>query len=73
MAITGVIPLPALMKSSFSGGGLGKAKSPLGFASRTMVPGATPLTRCDDRKPSGVALTVMVMCLAPRCGTEVSE
>ena len=39
IAITGVMPLPAVMNRIFSGGGLGSAKSPLGAASRTMVPG----------------------------------
>ena len=36
-------------------------KLPCGAASRTMVPGATPPTRWLDRKPSGIALTVIVM------------
>ena len=68
MAITGVIPLPAVTNRSFAGGGSGSANSPFGDASRTMVPGSTPLTRWVDRKPSGVALTVIgdVLVVAPR-------
>ena len=43
-------------------------KLPCGAASRTIVPGATPPTRCVDRNPSGMALTVIVMVrLATRC------
>ncbi len=56
--MTGVIPLPPVRKSIFSGGGSGRTKSPLGGASRTIVPSATPVTRCWDMKPSGIALTV---------------
>ena len=73
IAISGVIPLPALTKRIFGGGGSGSAKSPLGAASRTIVPGLTPLTKCEDRKPSGVALTVIVISFLSRTGTEVSE
>ena len=73
IAISGVMPLPALMNRIFSGGGSGSAKSPFGVANRTMVPGSTPLTRCEDRKPSGVALTVIVMSLDSRRGTDVRE
>ena len=61
IAITGVMPLPAVMNSSVGGGGLGSAKSPLGAARRMMVPGSTPLTKWADRKPSGVAFTVIEM------------
>ena len=71
--MTGVIPLPAVMNRSDSGGGFGSAKSPLGDASRMMVPGSTPLTRWADKKPSGVAFTVIEMFSSPRSGTEVSE
>src|SRR6478736_6092124 len=41
-------------------------KLPAGAANRTIVPGATPPTRWVDRKPSGIALTVMVMVRDPR-------
>ena len=73
MAMTGVMPLPAVMSSSLAGGGSGSAKSPLGAARRTIVPDLTPFTRCVDRKPSGVALTVIEMSFLSRRGTEVSE
>jgi hypothetical protein len=79
--ITGVIPEPPVMNSTFAGAGSGITKLPCGAASRTIVPGATPPTRCVDRNPSGMALTVIVMvrfepdvAAAPRVtGLEVSE
>ena len=77
--ITGVIPEPAVRNRIFAGAGSGNTKLPCGAASLTMVPGATPPTRCVDRKPSGMALTVMVMVRAPllpdcrSTGTLVSE
>ena len=41
---------------------------------RTTVPGRTPLTRWADRKPSGMAFTVMLMVrAAPVLAGEVSE
>ena len=73
IAISGVMPLPALTNSILAGGGSGRAKSPFGAARRTIVPGFTPLTRCADRKPSGVALTVIVMLLVAAARTDVSE
>ena len=73
IAITGVTPLPAVMSSSFAGGGSGSLKSPFGDAKRTMVPPFTPFTRCVDRKPSGVALTVIEISFSSRTGMEVSE
>ena len=66
IAMTGVIPLPAVTNSILAGGGSGSAKSPLGAARRTIVPGFTPFTRWVDRKPSGVALTVMEMSFLSR-------
>ncbi len=45
IAITGVTPLPPTRKRIRAGGGSGSTKSPSGSASRTMVPGASPLTR----------------------------
>ena len=72
--ITGVIPDPAVRNSTDGGGGSDMVKSPRGAASRTTVPVRTPPTRCVDRKPSGIALTVMVMMRAPvDRGTDVSE
>ena len=73
MPMIGVIPLPALMNNSAGGGGSGSAKSPFGAANLMTVPGSTPLTRWVDRKPSGVALTVIEIC-SPSCsGTDVNE
>ena len=69
----GVIPLPAVRKRIFFGGGSGSTKSPCGGASRTMVPGATPRTRCWERKPSGCALMVTERWPASRLGGEVRE
>ena len=54
----GVTPLPPVRNRIFLGGGSGRTNSPLGGASRTMVPGSSPPTRCWDMKPSGIALTV---------------
>ena len=59
--ITGVIPEPPVMNNTDGGAGSGSTKLPCGAASRTIVPGATPPTRCVDRNPSGMALTVIVM------------
>ena len=73
MAITGVMPLPATRNRIFSGGGSGSTKSPLGSASRMMVPGSRPLTRCEDRNPSGIARTVMAMVRPSRFGTDETE
>src|SRR5437764_2414695 len=80
MDITGVMPDPPVMNNTDAGAGSGITKLPCGAASRTIVPGATPPTRCVDRKPSGIALTVMVMVRPPRAdvagpetGLDVSE
>src|SRR3982074_2892129 len=75
MAITGVMPLPAVTNRILAGGGggAGSPHSPFGEARRTMVPGCTPFTRCVDRKPSGVAFTVIVMFLLSRRGIDVNE
>ena len=61
IAITGVMPLPATRNRIFSGGGSGSTKSPLGAASRMIVPGSRPSTRWAERKPSGIARTVIAM------------
>ena len=66
-----------MRNSTAAGAGSGITKLPCGAASRTIVPGATPPTRCVDRKPSGIALTVIVMVrerLMSWCtGLDVSE
>ena len=71
--ITGVMPEPPVMNNTDAGAGSGMTKLPCGAASRTTVPGATPPTRWDDRNPSGMAFTVMVMMRAPLIGLDVSE
>ena len=62
IAITGVMPLPPTRNSIFAGGGSGSTKSPVGRGQphdgarlETARPGAS------DRKPSGIARTVIVM------------
>src|SRR5215475_9847544 len=73
--ITGVMPEPPVMNSTDAGAGSGRTKLPCGAANRTIVPGATPPTRCVDRNPSGIALTVIVIVrLEPDVtGLDVSE
>ena len=61
IAITGVTPLPPTRNSILAGGGSGSTKSPSGSASRTIVPGSRPLTRCEDSCPSGIARTVIAI------------
>ena len=71
--ITGVIPEPAVRNSTFAGAGFPMTKPPRGAARRTTVPARTPLTRWPDRKPSGIALTVMVRLRCPALAGEVNE
>jgi hypothetical protein len=71
--ITGVTPLPATRNSTFAGGGSGITNSPSGSASRTMVPGANPLTRWLESSPSGIARTVMLIVRPLRRGSELIE
>ena len=73
IAMTGVMPLPAVTNNNLPGAGSGSAKSPFGVASRTTVPASTPLTRWDDRNPSGVAFTVIESSFLSRRGIDVSE
>lgn len=73
IAMIGVMPLPAVMNSSDSGGGSGSVNSPCGAASRMIVPGSTPSTRWVDRNPSGVAFTVIEISSRSGSGTEVNE
>jgi hypothetical protein len=71
--ITGVMPLPPTRNSVLAGGGSGSVNSPAGAASRTIVPGASPRTRWSERKPSGMARTVIVMSPRLCVGTELRE
>ena len=73
IAMTGVIPLPAVRNRIFFGGGSGSAKLPWGAARRTIVPAGTPPTMCVDRKPSGIAFTVIEMSFSFQLGDDVSE
>ena len=73
IAITGVMPLPAARKSTFSGGGSDITKSPLGAASRMIEPGSRPETRWEDKKPSGIARTVIEIVRPLRLGGEEIE
>ena len=61
MLMIGVTPLPALMKSGFSGRGSGSVKSPSTPPSRRIVPGRRAVVRCGDTLPSGTSFGVMQM------------
>ncbi len=73
MAMIGVTPLPPVRNSILSGGGSGSTNSPLGGASRTIVPGSSPFTRCEESRPSGIARTVIAMVRPLRSGGELTE
>ena len=59
MLMIGVIPLPALMKSSFSGSGSGSVKVPSTPPSRTIEPGWAWRTRNGDTTPSSTSFGVI--------------
>ena len=62
MLITGVMPLPAVMKSGRTGGGVGQHEVALRQAERQVRRrGRTSRTRCCDTRPPAIALTVIVM------------
>ena len=73
MLMIGVIPLPALMKSSFSGSGSGSVKPPSTPPSRTSAPGFACLTRYGVTVPSSTSFGVMQMQPSGRSGSDVSE
>ena len=74
IAITGVMPLPPTRNSIFAGGGSGSTKSPVGRApAGRSCPARGPLTRCAERKPSGIARTVIAMVRPPRFGGELTR
>ena len=58
--ITGVIPLPPSRRGSWPAGDQGGRTHPGAMPSRTMVPASSRRTRCSERNPSGIALTVIV-------------
>ena len=72
MPITGVMPEPAVTNSSCSGIGIGSTKSPAACWRWIIWPARTRCTRCWETIPSGIALTVMLMCPSGR-GPWVSE
>ena len=67
IAMTGVMPLPARdeQQSSPAAGRVARSR-PWGPRGERSFPGCTPFTRCVDRKPSGVALTVIEMSFLSR-------
>ena len=73
MLMIGVTPLPALMKSSFSGSGSGRTKPPSTPPSRTSAPGFAWRTRNGVTVPSSTSFGVMQMQPSERFGSEVSE
>ncbi len=73
MLMTGVMPLPALMNSSFSGSGLGSLNVPSTPPSRTIAPGLASRTKNGETLPSSTSLGVMLMQPSGRPGSDVSE
>ena len=61
MLMIGVIPLPALMNSSFSGDSSGRTNSPSILPSETIVPGIGLLTRNGETLPSSTFFGVMLI------------
>ena len=74
MLMIGVIPLPALMNSSFSGQLVGQHEVALDAAERDdRCPGRPRRTRYGETLPSSTFLTVIEMQPSGRAGSEVSE
>ena len=73
MLMIGVMPLPALMKSSRSGSGSGSVNVPSTSPSRTIVPGCAWRTSYGVTLPSSTSLGVMLISPSGRPGSEVSE
>ncbi len=73
MPITGVMPLPAVRKSTLAGVAGGSTKSPAGWSSRIRVPGAARWTRWLLTLPPGTAFTVIVIRPSLRSVGEVME
>ena len=51
--MSGVMPLPPAIMSSFAGTGSGRTKSPKAWLSSTMSPTATRSCRYPDTRPPG--------------------
>ena len=73
MLMIGVMPLPALMNSSFSGSGLGSTNVPSTPPRRTIAPGLAWRTKNGETLPSSTSLGVILMQPSGRPGSEVSE
>ena len=73
MLMIGVMPLPALMNSSFGGSGSGRVKVPSTPPSRTMIPGCACRTRYGVTLPVSTSLGVIEMKPSGRPGSEVIE
>jgi len=73
IAITGVMPLPAVRKSRRGGSGSGRTNSPSGRLSLTIVPGAARRTRWFETRPPAIALTVIVIRPSARSGGDEIE
>jgi hypothetical protein len=61
MLMIGVTPLPALMKSIFSGRGFGSVKSPSTPPRRRIVPGLSSRVRWGETTPSSTSFGVTQM------------
>ena len=61
MVMIGVMPLPALMNSSFAGSGSGRVKAPSTPPSRTMTPGRATRTRYGETLPDSTSFGVMLI------------
>ena len=71
MPMTGVMPLPAVTNSSFSGTGSGSTNSPAGGPIRSSVPTGVCWASAPDTAPPGTAVTVMASSGSP--GRDVAE
>ena len=71
MPMTGVMPLPAVRNSSFSGTGRGSTNSPAGGPIRSSVPTGVWWASAPDTVPPGTAVTVIASVGSP--GREVAE
>ncbi len=68
MPMTGVMPLPAVTNSSFSGTGSGSTNSPAGGPIRSSVPTGVRCASAPDTVPPGTAVTVTASTAVVRAG-----
>ena len=71
MPMTGVMPLPAVRNSSFSGTGSGSTNSPAGGPIRSRAPTGVRWASAPDTVPPGRAVTVTAS--SGSAGREVAE